>query len=450
MFKNVASQKVTLRAYDASTGLPKAGDAANITFYYNGDDGGVTVFSTSSGHPSEDDATNAPGDYTLAVTQGETNYNKIRFSGKSSTSNVVIVAVTVYTVPPNFTKLAVDSSAGGVTLSDGVTHGGSTANLTASVFTLTTFTVSGNVNFQQNFTVTSATTLTGAVTATNASNDVRGIRVAGYASGQAPLQPTVAGRTLDVSAGGEAGVDWANVGSPSSAVSLTGTTISTSQAVASVTGNVGGVAGVSFPANFGALAISAGGVADANVAAWLGNATLAATLNGYLQVDLRNIRGSVVTEAVAGNLAAAFKKFFDVSSPTLTTAGVDQTGDAYARIGNTGSGLTSLASAADAAAIKAKTDALPPAIKKNAALAAFEFLMVDAADHVTGKTGLAVTAQRSIDGAAFGACANAVSEVGSGVYKINLAAGDLNGNVVTLLFTAAGADARVVTVFLQS
>lgn len=43
----------------------------------------------------------------------------------------------------------------------------------------------------------------------------------------APLQPTVTGRTLDVSAGGEAGIDWANVGTPSSTVSLSATTVAT-------------------------------------------------------------------------------------------------------------------------------------------------------------------------------------------------------------------------------
>lgn len=37
------------------------------------------------------------------------------------------------------------------------------------------------------------------------------------------LAPTVAARTLDVSAGGEAGVDWANVGSPTTALNLSGT-----------------------------------------------------------------------------------------------------------------------------------------------------------------------------------------------------------------------------------
>jgi hypothetical protein len=39
------------------------------------------------------------------------------------------------------------------------------------------------------------------------------------------LKPTTAGRTLDVSAGGEAGIDLANVGSPTSTLNLSGTTI---------------------------------------------------------------------------------------------------------------------------------------------------------------------------------------------------------------------------------
>jgi hypothetical protein len=41
------------------------------------------------------------------------------------------------------------------------------------------------------------------------------------------LLPTTVGRTLDVSAGGEAGVDWANVGSPTTTVGLSGTTVKT-------------------------------------------------------------------------------------------------------------------------------------------------------------------------------------------------------------------------------
>src|SRR4051812_29093207 len=56
-------------------------------------------------------------------------------------------------------------------------------------------------------------------------------------------------------------------------------------------------------------------------------------------------------------------------------------------------------------------------IQKNTAYSNFMFRMTDSTDHVSPKTGLTVTAQRSLDGAAFGACANAVSEVASGWYK---------------------------------
>ena len=41
------------------------------------------------------------------------------------------------------------------------------------------------------------------------------------------LRPTTAGRTLDVSSGGEAGIDFANIGSPTTTVNLSGTTIKT-------------------------------------------------------------------------------------------------------------------------------------------------------------------------------------------------------------------------------
>jgi hypothetical protein len=57
--------------------------------------------------------------------------------------------------------------------------------------------------------------------------------VVSYASGQAPLQPTTAGRTLDVTATGEAGIDLANVGSPTATLNLTGTTVGTTTTIGS-------------------------------------------------------------------------------------------------------------------------------------------------------------------------------------------------------------------------
>lgn len=88
-------------------------------------------------------------------------------------------------------------------------------------------------------------------------------------------------------------------------------------------------------------------------------------------------------------------------------------------------------------------------IKKNTALAGFTFLMISSTDHLSAKSGLTVTAERSIDGAAFDSCVNDVTEVSNGIYAINLAAADLNGDVITLKFTATGADARFVTLVTQ-
>lgn len=84
-------------------------------------------------------------------------------------------------------------------------------------------------------------------------------------------------------------------------------------------------------------------------------------------------------------------------------------------------------------------------VKKNTALAAFPFLMTDSTTHAPA-TLLTVTATRSLDGGSFASCANSVSEVAGGVYKINLAASDLNANTVMLKFTATGADQTTICV----
>ena len=57
------------------------------------------------------------------------------------------------------------------------------------------------------------------------------------------LRPTTAGRTLDVTATGAAGIDWANVENPTTALNLSATNIDVDQVVASVSGAVGSVTG---------------------------------------------------------------------------------------------------------------------------------------------------------------------------------------------------------------
>jgi len=87
-------------------------------------------------------------------------------------------------------------------------------------------------------------------------------------------------------------------------------------------------------------------------------------------------------------------------------------------------------------------------LKKNQALANFEFVMTDSSAHAP-KTGLTVTGTASLDGAAFASLTNAISEVASGVYKVSLAAADVNANTVTLRFTAVDADDTLVTLITQ-
>lgn len=85
-------------------------------------------------------------------------------------------------------------------------------------------------------------------------------------------------------------------------------------------------------------------------------------------------------------------------------------------------------------------------IQKNTALANFTFTMTDSTNH-NPATGLTVTGTRSLDGAAFasGTIAN-MTEIGNGAYQCDLGAGDLNGDVVQLRFTASGADDLTITI----
>lgn len=88
-------------------------------------------------------------------------------------------------------------------------------------------------------------------------------------------------------------------------------------------------------------------------------------------------------------------------------------------------------------------------LAKNTAFAAFPFKMVSSSDHVAPATAITVTAQRSIDGGAFAACANPVVEISAGWYKIDLAAADLNGDAIALKFGGSGADQVDITILTQ-
>lgn len=126
------------------------------------------------------------------------------------------------------------------------------------------------------------------------------------ASDYGALKPTTAGRTLDVTATGAAGVDWGNVENATTTVDLSGTTISTSQVVASVSGAVGSVTGA-----VGSVTGNVGG----SVAGSVGSVT------GDVGGNVTGSIGSLGAQAKADVNAEADTAASDYGALRPTTAG---------------------------------------------------------------------------------------------------------------------------------
>lgn len=95
MFKNVASQKVAVFAWDNAAGSEKTGDAANISAQISKDGGACAV--TNDAAPTELDSVDAPGIYIFDMTQAETNADLVVIYSKSSTNDIVLRPVIIYT-----------------------------------------------------------------------------------------------------------------------------------------------------------------------------------------------------------------------------------------------------------------------------------------------------------------------------------------------------------------
>jgi hypothetical protein len=126
--------------------------------------------------------------------------------------------------------------------------------------------------------------------------------------------PTTSGRSLDVTATGAAGIDWANVENPTTAVNLSGTNIDVDQIVASVSGAVGSVTGAvgSVTGAVGSVAGNVGGNVVGSVASVTGAVgSVAGNVGGNVVGSVASVTGAVgsVTGAVgsvaAGGIAAA-------------------------------------------------------------------------------------------------------------------------------------------------
>ena len=105
LFKNTASQGVYLFLIDSSTGAGKTGDASNISATISLD-GGAT--SASSNSVSEIGG----GVYTLTLTQGETNADRVAIIPSSSTASVVGSPIIAYTTGGAVPAAAAGASTG--------------------------------------------------------------------------------------------------------------------------------------------------------------------------------------------------------------------------------------------------------------------------------------------------------------------------------------------------
>lgn len=328
MFKNVASQKLTVYVFDSTTNLPKTGDAANLTAYRSLDDGAVTVLGDTSA--TEMDSTNAKGFYIFDLTQGETNGDKNLYTCKSSTANMVCLAMPAvnYTVPANFTTFSIDSSGNGkATLADAVAHGGTLGSSTATFAMSRASIVSQSAN-------TAAFTITGngsgaAALWTGGATGIGFNIVGGGTSGDGIKVTTTSGHGLNLApvgtsmhglfvTGGNGGTSdgfkaVAGTGGVPIRGDITGNITGTLSTLTTYTGNtpqtgdsfarLGAPAGASVSADMAAVKVDTAAVKvqtdkmtftvankmDSNVYTWNGTAVSAPATAGIPEVNVKNM-----------------------------------------------------------------------------------------------------------------------------------------------------------------
>jgi hypothetical protein len=130
---------------------------------------------------------------------------------------------------------------------------------------------------------------------------------------QASLYPTTAGNTLDVNANGEAGIDWANVGNPTTTLALTNTTIA-NVTVGSISANAITAASIAADA-IDADALATDAVTEIVTAVWTRDPQVgfASGTSGYwlyeagvnsqaIVSDTNTIAGTLYVESIADAL----------------------------------------------------------------------------------------------------------------------------------------------------
>lgn len=328
--------------------------------------------------------------------------------------------------PSNFASLAI--TAGGIVSADLQTIKAQSVTCAAGV------TVNANLGTTQpiNFTGTAASALV--------KSDMQDIAGAAVSTSAAQIGVNVVNIKGTASAGqaGYVGADWGAIANKATANVLSGTTIgnvvvggyAAGQDPATLVLDVA-IAGHEGAGSVGAAIAAAGGSGDPWATALPGS--YAAGTAGYIvghnldaAISTRSTfaGGSVasVTGNVGGNVVGSVGSISGVSFPTnFGSLAIDTGGHVK----------------------------LQGTIQKNTALAGFPFFMALSSDHYSPATGKTITATRSLDGAAFAACANAATEIGNGWYQISLAAADTDGNTVALSLAATGCDNTLITLTTQ-
>lgn len=281
----------------------------------------------------------------------------------------------------------------------GLMIAGSNAATTFASFTVSGTTVhTGNVSFAAGFNITQSTSNTAALVVTgNGTGNGATFTSGSGATGQGLNITSAAtnGSALALTAAGSgSGLNSTGGASGKGAAFTAG---ATGSAAVALTGG---------PTSGAGLTITTTSGDGIQVLPTAGNA-LVLTANGTSK------HGAVITGGTAGTS--------DGIKAVAGTGGVDIRGAITGNI----TGTTSMSGAS---------------YQKNVAANDIPFVMVDSTDHVTRKTGLTVTATRSIDGAAFGSATGTVSEVASGAYVLDASQADMNGNNIIFRFTGTAAD----------
>ena len=141
------------------------------------------------------------------------------------------------------------------------------------------------------------------------------------ASAAGPLQSTTAGRTLDVTAGGTAGIDWGNVENPTTAVDLSATDIQLADTVTTLTGHTAQTGD-----SFARLGAPAGASVSADVAAVKTDTAAILTDTADMQPKLGTITDLGGGATVGNNLSDMAGGTF--SSATDSQEAIRNRGDA--------------------------------------------------------------------------------------------------------------------------